>query len=254
MKKFKIGVQLYSLRELLEKDFEGTIKSVSEMGYDCVEFAGYYDRSADEINAILKKYNLTAPSVHQVYNDFLENGEEKMQFLKDIGVKYLAIPGIWLEYFKGNPKYDKTLEEVKGVLELAKKYSMPVLYHNHAHEFKIIDGKYDLEWLLEDTGNVIMPELDVCWVKFAGIEPSEYMLKYKNRLPVVHMKDFTYGESETEPVMRPVGDGEVDVKAVLEAAEQCGSEYLIVEQDNFTDIEPLEAIEKSLKYLRSLGA
>lgn len=254
MKKFKIGVQLYSLRELLEKDFEGTIRSVSEIGYDCVEFAGYYDRSADEINEILKKYNLTVPSVHQRYDDFLENGEEKIQFLKDIGVKYLAIPGIWLENFKENPSLEKIVDDVKSVVALAEKYSMPVLYHNHAHEFTSYNGKYNLEWLLEETGNKIMPELDVCWVRFAGIDPAEYMRNYKNRLPVVHMKDFTYGESKTEPVMRPVGDGEVDVKAVLEAAEECGTEYLIVEQDNFTDIEPLEAVEKSLKYLRSLGA
>ena len=251
MKKFKIGIQLYSLREQMERDFEGTLKKVSEIGYDCVEFAGYYDYSAEEIKQMLDKYGLTAPSVHQHHEYFLENCQEKMDFLKTLGVKYITFPGVWLEGLKANPEYPQVIKDINYVCDMAKKNGFEVLYHNHAHEFVEFEGKYNLEWLIEDAG--VMPELDVCWARFAGLNPAEYMLKYKDRMPVVHMKDFTYNEDKSSPVMRPLGDGEVDVASVLKSADEIGSDYLIVEQDNATDANIFEDIEKSYKYLKELG-
>ena len=252
MKRFKIGIQLYSLRDQMKEDFEGTLKKVSEIGYDCVEFAGYYDYSAEELKQILDKYGLTAPTVHQRHDEFLENCQGKMDFLKTLGVKYIAFPGVWIENFKTHEEYPQIVKDINYVCDMAKKNGFEVLYHNHSHEFSTFEDKYNLEWLIEDTG--VMPELDVCWARFAGLNPAEYMLKYKDHMPVVHMKDFTYNEDKSYPVMRPLGDGEVDITSVLKSAEEIGSEYLIVEQDNFTDIDAFDAIEKSFKYLKELGA
>lgn len=252
MGKFKIGIQLYTLGKELEEDFEGTLRKISEIGYDCVEFAGYYGYSADELKAILDKYGLTAPSVHQSHDSFLEDCQKELDFLKILGVKYVTFPGVWIEGFKVNPEYPQIVKDIKYVIDMSEKNGFNVLYHNHDHEFSVYDGKYNLEWLIEDTG--VMPELDVCWAHFAGINPAEYMLNFKDRMPVVHMKDFTYNEDNKRPVMRPLGDGEVDVLAVLKSAEEIGAEYLIVEQDNFTDIDAFEAVEKSFKYLKELGA
>lgn len=252
MGKFKIGVQLFSLGKQLKADFEGTLKKVSEIGYDCVEFAGYYGYSAEELKAILDKYGLTAPSVHQRHDYFLEDCQKELDFLKILGVKYVTFPGVWIEDLKSNPEYPQIAKDMNYVIVMAEKNGFGVLYHNHTHEFRKFKDKYHLEWLIEDTG--VMPELDVCWAHFAGINPAEYMLNYKNRMPVVHMKDFTYNEDKSYPVMRPLGDGEVDVASVLKSAEEIGAKYLIVEQDNFTDIDAFEAFEKSFKCLKELGA
>lgn len=251
MGKFKIGIQLFTLWKQLEEDFEGTLKRISEIGYDSVEFAGYYDYKADELKKILDKYGLAAVSTHHIPKYLLDDCQKKLEFIKTLGVKYLTFSGIVFDKFKENSEYQKILEDIKYVYDMSQKNSLEVLYHNHSREFSLFNGKYNLDWLIEDTG--MMLELDVCWAHFAGINPAEYMLKYKDRMPIVHMKDFTYSE-DNRPVMRPLGDGVVDIAAVLKSAEEIGSQYLIVEQDSFTDIDAFEAVEKSFRYLKELGA
>ncbi len=276
MKKFKIGLQLFSVRDEMDKDFEGTLKKVSEMGYEYVEFAGYYGKTAEEIKEILDKYNLKAISVHQNYEFFIgEDAQKNVDFLKTIGAEYAAIPWMGLEKHKGTDLYEQTVNDIKKVADLLSKNGIQLLYHNHEFEFKKYEDKFYLEWLLEDTQGKMLPELDTCWVHYAGNIPQEYMLKYKGKLPVVHLKDFECKQFMAGPVyglidesgkemknntredngfeFRPVGDGKQDVAAILKAAEECGSEYIIVEQDGFTGIEPMDAVKKSRDYLKSLG-
>ena len=276
MKKFKLGLQLYSLRDEMAKDFEGTLKKVSEMGYEYVEFAGYYDKTAEEIKAIMDKYGLKSISVHQGYEVFLaEEAQEKIDFLKVLGVKYVVIPGMRVENHKGSDNYEKTIEELRSVSELLEKNGMQLGYHNHDFEFKKYDNKFLLEWLLEDLKGTMIPEIDTCWVHYAGINPQEYILKYKGSLPLLHLKDFACKNLGDGPVydiinnggnakeapsqedngfeFRPVGDGVQDIPAIIKSAEECGTEYLIVEHDGFTDIEPSECVKRSIDYLKSLG-
>lgn len=276
MKKFKIGLQLFSVRDELAKDFEGTLKKISEMGYEYVEFAGYYDKTAEEIKAILDKYNLKAISVHQSYEAFIgEDAQKNVDFIKTLGVKYAAIPWMGKEKHKGSDDYEKALTEIKDAAKNLKDSGIQLLYHNHDFEFEKYDGKFLLEWLLEDLDGVMLPELDTCWVHYAGNNPCEYMLKYKGQLPVVHLKDFVCKNLASGPVyglidadgkemknasredngfeFRPVGHGVQDIPAIIKSCEECDSEYLIVEQDGFTDIEPLEAVKQSVDYLKSLG-
>ena len=272
MKKFKIGLQLYSVREEMEKDFEGTLQKVKDMGYDYVEFAGYFDHSAEEVKKILDKIGLSAISVHQTYNVFLENPEESVDFLKTIGVKYCAIPWMGKEQHKGTEIYEQTVSDIKKASEALKANGIELLYHNHDFEFDKFEDKYLLDYLLEDTKGYMMPELDTCWVKYAGADVCEYMRKFKGKLPVVHLKDFVCKNLADGPVyalidengkeikdlsreekgfeFKPVGQGCQNFDEILKTAEECDSEYLIVEQDNFTDIAPLEAVSQSRKYLK----
>ena len=276
MKNFKLGLQMYSVRDEMAKDFEGTLKKVSEMGYEYVEFAGYFDKTAEEIKAIMDKYGLKSISVHQGYEPFLEeDAQEKIDFLKVLGVKYVVIPGFRVDKHKGSADNDKTVKELKAIAELLNKNGMQLGYHNHDFEFNKYDDKYLLEWLLEDIGDDITPEIDTCWVHYAGINPQEYILKYKGKLPLLHLKDFACKNIAAGPVyaltddkgnaikassienngfeFRPVGDGIQDFPAIIKAAEECGTEYLIVEFDGFSDIEPMVAVKRSIDYLKSLG-
>ncbi len=273
---FKVGLQLYSVREEMEKDMDGTLAKVKEMGYDYVEFAGYFGKSADEVASLLKKHNLKCIGVHQSYDLFVEQGQKAVDYLKTIGAEYSAIPWMGLESHKGTENYDKRVEEIKKVSDLLSKNGIKMLYHNHDFEFNKLEGKYILEWFLEDvTIEKIKPELDTCWVHYAGVNPSEYILKYKGNLPVVHLKDFVCKNFGAGPVYalidsegkeikndekpdlgfeyRPCGDGIQDFKAILDACTKAGTEYVIVEQDGWPTTPALESARRSREYLKSIG-
>ena len=278
MKKFKIGLQLFSVRDDMEKDMDATLKAVAEMGYDCVEFAGYYGHSSDEVKAMLDKYGLEAVSVHQTYEPFLEDGENMVEFLKTIGVKYSAIPWLGLEYHKGGEKY--AYDTIKEVAELLSKNGICMLYHNHDFEFTRVDDKFILDWVYETIPeNLLKTEIDTCWVRYAGYDPSEYIRKYSGRAPLVHLKDFVCTKKPVAPVydlidgkgnvskmenrasdrddsgfmFKPVGMGCQDFPAIIKAAEDAGTEYLIVEMDMSPEMPALESVRLSREYLKTLG-
>lgn len=274
MKKFKIGLQLYSLRGDMEKDMDATLRKVSEMGYECVEFAGYFGKSAEEVKAMLDKYNLEAVSVHQGYEVFLEDEKSNIDYLKTLGVKYCAVP--WMDKAKlaGNDVYPNTVKDMTQVAEALKKNGIQMCYHNHDFEFEKFEDKFLLDWLYESIpADLLQPEIDTCWVKYSGNDPVEYINKYAGRMGILHLKDFVSdkfaqgpvyalidengnsGESEknTSFEFRPVGSGIQDFEAILKAAENAGIEYLIVEQDDCPTASPIDSVKQSREYLKTLG-
>ena len=169
MKKLKVGLQLYSVRGDMEKDMEQTLKKVKEIGHDYVEFAGYFGKSAEEVRALLDKYQLECISVHQTYQVFLDNEKDNIDYLKTIGAKYCAVPWMGREKHAGHGQFEKTVE---GFLQVGKALSasgIRLLYHNHEFEFEKYEGKYLLDWLYESVpADILETELDTCWVKYAG--------------------------------------------------------------------------------------
>ena len=274
MKKFKVGIQLYSLRDAMEKDMDSTLKTVKEMGYDYVEFAGYFGKSAEEVKAILDKYGLEAVSVHQAIGLFEEEGQKAVDYLKTLGVKYCAIPWYNVDEFISN--WDATMDKFKNVSKLLGDNDIKLMYHNHDFEFNKINGEYILDRLYATLPEgVIMPQLDTCWVHYAGVNPSEYIRKYSGRIEVLHLKDFVCEKLGAGPVyalidedgnemdkgnkedngfkLVPVGSGIQDWTSILAAAEDAGVEYVIVEQDSSKDRDPFDAAKMSREYLRTLG-
>ena len=276
MGRFKIGLQLYSVRENMAEDMEGTIKKVAEMGYDCVEFAGYYDHTAEEVKAMCDKYGLEIPSVHQVHNVFLEDPEASVAYLKTLGVKYSAIPWVSAENWENN--FGKLITEINQVSKILKDNGIQLLYHNHDFEFY---SKHNDEYIFDaifseaDTDS-IYPELDTCWVHYSGNDPIAYIKKYGNVEEVLHLKDFECKNLAAGPVyvliddkgktgetkgdrkgdgfeFRPTGSGRQNVPAILKAAEDTVIKYVIIEQDEHPTNTPLEDAKISIDYLRSIG-
>lgn len=274
MKKFNVGLQLYSVRDDLAKDFEGTLKKVADMGYEYVEFAGYYGKSAEELKEVMDKYSLKCISVHQVPAPFFDEGHGIIDFLADLGIKYCAIP--WYERSKleyGTPVWDETIEKIKAYSAALAEKGIKTLYHNHDFEFDKIDGKCIFDRLYEtlDSG-ILNPQIDTCWVRYAGYDPVEYIEKYADRLDVIHLKDFVCknlggdpayalidgdgkeipkpSKEENEFKFVPLGMGRQDFKKILEAVEKTGVHTLIVEQDMSVDRPPMEAAEISRRYLK----
>ena len=269
----KVGLQLYSLRDDMARDFEGTLKKVKEIGYDYVEFAGYFGHSAEEVKAILDKYELKAVSVHQAPSLFIDEGQSAVDYIKTLGVSYAAVP--WYEASKlaGTDEWDNTVEVFTKVGELLSASGIQMLYHNHDFEFEKYDNKYLFDYIYE-TMPFINPEIDVCWVGYAGVSPIETIKKYNGRVGIVHFKDYTCKNgakgavyalidengNEKKPSKEengfkftPVGYGVQDFDAIIAACRECGTEYVIVEQDQTYDTAPIEACRMSREFLKSKG-
>lgn len=275
MGNLKIGLQLYSVRDDMAQDMYAALKKVKEIGYDYVEFAGYFDHSAEEVRSMLDEIGLTCVSVHQAYNLFLEEGQKAADYLKTIGADYAAIPWMAAEDHKGCDHYDKVIADITKVGRLLKDNGIQLLYHNHDFEFQKYDDKFLLDWLYESVSeDLLKTEVDTCWVKYAGYDPCEYLKKYTGRSPVVHLKDFTCKRFAGGPAyalidengkeikttredngfeFRPVGMGLQDFPAILKAAEEAGAAYAIVEQDASVDRPPMEAAKLSREYLKKIG-
>ncbi len=273
MKQFKVGLQLYSVRDEMEKDFYGTLKKVKEAGYDYVEFAGYFGHTAEEVKKILDELELICISVHQGPDLFIEKGQEAVDFLKIIGAKYCAIPWYGIENYE-NGNFDSTIAMFEKVGKLLAENKIKLTYHNHDFEFRTLDGEFILEKIYAALPGLIEGEVDTCWVKYAGVDPVQFILKYSGQMKTLHLKDFTCKTLASGPVyalidengneikndkedngfmFRPLGMGMQDFPAILEAAEQCGIDYVIVEQDQSYDTPSLEAARISREYLKTLG-
>ena len=272
--KLPIAIQLYSVRDDMEKDFEGTVKKVKELGYEGVEFAGLFGKSGVEVKKICDDLGIVPVSAHVPYYDMLENPAEVLKDYKDLGCKYVVVPYLTEECRPGTEGWEDTVKGIRKIGEAAKEMGIQLLYHNHDFEFLKIDGKYALD-ILYDTvpADLLQTEIDTCWVNVGGEEPAAYVEKYTGRAPVVHLKDFVMkgkdkpmklydligiddeaeSADEDDFSFKPVGYGVQDFPAILKACEEVGAKWVVVEQDSPSmGKTPLECAESSINYLKSI--
>ncbi len=266
-----VAVQVYSVRDDAKADLRGTLEQIKKMGYDGVEFAGLYGNSPAEIKAMCAEIGLVPISAHVPYLDMLADPKGVLSQYAEIGVRFVAVPYLTPEYRPGTDAFPEVVKNVEMLGKVAKELGIQLLYHNHDFEFAKIDGKYALDVLYDTVpAEYLQTELDVCWVNVGGEVPADYIRKYNGRCPVVHLKDF-YGEKDENMYeligintpapkkpgnfeFRPVGSGLNDFPAILQAATECGAEWVVVEQDKPSmGLTPLQCIEKSRSYLKSIG-
>lgn len=253
MAKPVVSLQLYTLRDQTEKDFLGTIRKVADMGYQAVEFAGYFNTPANELKALLDELGLKAPSSHVGLNfgepeKIAADLDKQIEYAKVLGLQYIVTP--WAP-LPENPTIDD-VNRLAGILEAAGKQvaaaGFKYGYHNHDFEFKKVDGKPIMDLLLEKvSAEYLIAEFDLGWIHMGGQDPVDYVTRYAGRVPLAHFKDFGVGRSDTE-----VGKGVVNLKGVLAIAEQSGIEYFIVEQEEFEN-SSLESAKLSLDFFRENG-
>jgi sugar phosphate isomerase/epimerase len=248
-----IGLQLYTLRDLTEKDFMGTIRKAAQLGYKAVEFAGFYDTPAKEVKALLDELGLQAPSAHIGINYGAADArsaelDRQIEYAQEIGLQYIVAPSA--------PLPDQpTLDDVKKLAaifeEVGRKVSDAGLqfgYHNHDFEFKLVNNKPVMDHFLELVpAQYLVAEFDLGWIHTAGYTPVDYVKQYSGRVPLVHFKDFVEGHRDTE-----VGKGAVDLKSVLPIAEASGIKYIFVEQETFSS-SSLESAAISLEFFHRNG-
>lgn len=269
--KFPIAIQLYSVRDDMAADFEGTLKKVKALGYDAVEFAGLYGKSAAEVKKLCEEIGLVPLSAHVPFIDMM-NDLSLLDVYAEIGCKFVVIPYLTEEYRPGNEKFADVIEGAKVLGKKANELGMKLCYHNHDFEFVKVDGEYALDILYKEvSADLLQTELDTCWVNVGGENPADYLRKYAGRAEILHLKDFVGSKSENMYALigidedekketggkfefRPVGSGVQNFPAILAAAEESGVEWVVVEQDMPSmDKTPMECAEMSINYLKSLS-
>ncbi|WP_339324216.1 sugar phosphate isomerase/epimerase family protein [Paenibacillus sp. FSL W8-0194] len=243
----KLGLQLYTVREQMEQDFEGTLKKVAELGYQGVEFHTFFGRPASEVKALLDQYGLVALGTHTGYDRMLNALDEEIAYNKEVGNTRLIVPYLGAE----DRRWDEVFANLERIGQRCAEQQVTLLYHNHDFEFtEKIGDQTVFDAMYENVPESLLQiELDSCWVHFAGYDPVRYIESYAGRLPVVHWKDVRRQE-DGSPLTVELGEGEVDLKAVAEAADKAGAEWIVVEQD-FCQNPPLEAIAKSMEWIKN---
>ncbi|HEX3821222.1 MAG TPA: sugar phosphate isomerase/epimerase [Candidatus Sulfotelmatobacter sp.] len=255
-----IGVQLYTVRDLMKNDFEGTIAKVAQAGYKNVEFAGYFGRTGAQVRAVLDKNGLKAPSTHVQYDELDEKFPSVIETSKTIGLEYVVCPWIPEEMRKSPDIWKQAAEKFNKCGEQCKNAGLQFAYHNHWFEFLPTNGMLPYDELLKmcDT-NLVKMEMDLCWIIVAGGDPGKYFNEYPGRFPLVHVKDVktlpkvSQGGSQNfgDTVdLTEVGSGVIDWKKIFSHSEKAGIKYYIVEHDH--PKQPLESIKTSYEYLSKL--
>jgi len=259
----KIGLQLYTLRDNMKTDFEGTIAKVASTGYTEVEFAGYFDHTPQQVRAILDKDGLTAPSVHVDYKSLaVDKFPKVIEDSKIIGHQYIVMPWIDDEVRKDPDGWKRSAEIFNRCGEDCKKAGLQFAYHNHHFEFIQVHGKYAYDIILEETDpKLVQMEMDLCWMTVARQDPAKYFAKYPGRFPMVHVKDVkmvppveTPGRpvdfEKVFPQMTSVGNGMIDWKKMFENSKQAGIKHYFVENDYPKD--GFANVKASYEYLEKL--
>jgi len=258
----KIGLQLYTVRDLMKQDFDGTLAKVAATGYKEVEFAGYFDRSPKDVRAAVDRHGLTAPSAHIDYKSLSDDKfPAVIEAAKVVGHEYLVNPWIEEEIRKQPDAWKHAAETFNHAGEACKKAGIQFAYHNHWFEFLPVNGKLPYDLLLTECDpNLVKMELDLCWITVGGQDPLKYFDRYPGRFPLVHVKDVKrvppvtaggaqdFGSSMKD--MTEVGSGIIDWKKIFAQSDKAGIKHYFVEHDN--PKKPLESIKTSCDYLAQL--
>jgi sugar phosphate isomerase/epimerase len=256
----KVGVQLYTVRDLMKDDFDGTIAKVAQIGYKEVEFAGYFGRTGAQVRAVCDKNGLAAVATHVQYDELDDKFPAVVETSKAIGLEYIVCPWIPEELRKSPDIWKQAAAKFNHCGELSKKAGMQFAYHNHWFEFLPVDGKLPYDQLLKECdASLVKMEMDLCWITAAGGDPLKYFNMYPGRFPLVHVKDLktmphitaggaqNYGDTVD---LTAVGSGLVDWKRIFAQSGKAGIKHYIVEHDN--PKQPLDSIAKSYDYLNKL--
>lgn len=244
----KLGIQLYTVRDALERDFCGALRAMAEMGFEAVEFAWQYGGlTPEELAAFLQETRLVCCGLHASLDDLLDAGSESYAYARAVASPFITTScagavsdGIWPE----------TVEQLRQAGQVARKNGLVFTYHHHWHEFGVVEDVYALDYLYEKTpADSVCAELDTAWIMKGNEDPVSYIRKHGDRTRQIHLKDFDRATNE----VTELGRGCVDLPAIFQVAQEIGCQWLIYEQDQSTLGSSLESARTSLKYLKDTG-
>ena len=252
-----VGIQLYTLRDLLPKDVKGVIQKVAQIGYKKVETYGYTLESgfwgidAKSFKALLDDNGLKAPSGHFGLDEYIKTGDKEI--LKPLiagavalNMEYFTCPYLSEDLRTNLDDYKKVAARLNEAANLCKESGIVMAYHNHDFEFVKYGDSTGYDILLAETDkNLVQFEMDLYWVVRSGNDPVALFEKHPGRFVMWHVKDM---DKVNNTINTEVGNGTIDFKAIHKHAAKAGLKHLIVEQENFS-IDPYESIKKSFEYV-----
>lgn len=253
MKANQIAIQLFTLRAHCQTsaDLAATARKVRAIGYTAVQVSGIGLIADAEVAAIMRGEGLTICATHEPSLTILDDTDRVIERLQGFGCNLTAYPapvGIDLTSQAQLEQLAAKLDTAGAKLRAA---GITLGYHNHAWEFVKFQGATVLEYLYAHTRpENLVAELDTYWVQFGGGDVVEWCCRLKGRLPFIHLKDLGYDREQNRPVICALGEGNLDFKRIIAAAEQSGCRWFIVEQDH-TPGDPFEAIRQSYEHLQA---
>ena len=263
----RVGLQLYSVRDLMKADVAGTLAKVAAIGFKEVEFAGLFGQSPKDVRAMLDRNGLTAPASHVDWATVDTKLAAALETAKVLGHEFLIVPWVGEAERKQPDIWKKAADLFNRVGAECLKSGIQFAYHQHSFEFvpsEALGGKLPYDYLLETTDpKLVKMELDLCWTVAAEQDPVAYFNRYPGRFPLVHVKDWLK-DGTTSPEyagalgpgtkftgrMTNVGAGSIDWKRIFAQAGKAGITHYIVEHDN--PKMPLDDLKASYAYLREL--
>ncbi len=244
----KVGLQLYTVRDLMKADLPGTLRKVAQIGYKEVEFAGYYGRTPAQIRALLKQNGLTSPSSH-IGLDILEKDSVRaFADAKAIGHQWVTMPYIPEERRKTVDDWNKIIDLLNQLGPQAKAAGLRLAYHNHDFEIRPVNGVRPLDMMLDKTDPSLVDfEMDLYWVVFGGGDPLDFFNRHPKRFAMVHVKD-SAGPPDNKMV--DVGKGTIDFPKIFAQSDKAGIKHYFVEHDQPAD--PIATIRNSYNYLHGV--
>jgi sugar phosphate isomerase/epimerase len=253
-----IGLQLYTLRDQLDKDVAGTIRQVAEIGYKDVEIYSLYKKSPAEFAKILQDHGVAASSGHYLLPDVKNKWDKHVEDAKTLGLKYMVNAILQPAERKSFDDYKRLVDVFNKAGETAQKAGIQFCYHNHNFEFTKYGSSTAYEYFLNTLDpKLVRFEMDCFWVTHAGQDPVSYFKKYPGRFPLLHIKDMKDKPAPTHKLdarlglFAPVGQGTIDWKRIFAAAQEGGMQHYYVEQD-YCERPPIEAVKLSYDYLSNL--
>ena len=246
-------MQLYTVRDQMEKGFVSTLEQVARIGYKEVEFAGYFNQSAEEVRALLNRLGLTSPSVHVGLADLRKDLPGVIRSAKVVGQEFITVPALD-EAFSGATLdlafWQRTAAELSRIGATVKAEGLRLAYHNHNFEFdRLENGQTGWDVLIAQTDPALLVfELDLLWATFAGVDPVQLFQRNPGRYPLWHVKDIRRLRETMASVpanhttmqaitaaaaqLTAVGTGDIDFARIFAQARTAGLEHYFVENDS----------------------
>ena len=247
----RIGLQLYTIRSVIQSDVPGTLEKVAQAGYKEVEFAGYYNLPAAEIRNLLAKNGLTSPSTHMGLQSAPDAWKKAVDEARLIGHDFITVPSVPGGFDKASVDgWKQCADRFNKAAEVARAAGLRFAFHNHAAEFNAVQGSVPFDILIENTDPALVDfQIDIHWMVVGGRNILDYYAKYPTRFPMVHVKD----RDPSLPAGRQmvdVGKGTIEWARIFPVSLSHGTRHFFVEHD--TPADPIASMRASADYLSKL--
>ena len=227
----RIGIQLYTVRDRMAEDVPGTLYKIARIGYDEVEFAGYFGHTPAQIKGFLDAAGLVSPSAHTSIDAIRTSPQRLIETAQTLGNRYIALGWLAPEERRTLDDYRRHIDLVAGFAAQCRGAGLRFAWHNHDFEFTELEEQRPIDLLLDATDSeLVQVELDLYWVAKVGIDPLDYFKRYPGRFPLCHIKDMA-----ADGRMADVGDGGIDFAAIFASGDLAGFKHYYIERDDATD-------------------